>query len=111
MERKYLGEFEELILLTVGVLYKEAYAIAIAGELESQSQRKVHVSAVHKTLYRLEKKGMLRSELGQAEARRGGKRKRLFFITPYGKRCLDESMALRLKLRNQVSDLAFNNLS
>ena len=59
MGRSHLGEFEELVLLTVGVLYNDAYAVAITKEIASQSGRSVAVSAVHKSLYRLEEKGML----------------------------------------------------
>lgn len=107
MGRTNLGEFEELILLTVGVLYDDAYAVAITKEISKQSGRTVNVSAVHKSLYRLEEKGMLKSRLGDAEAKRGGKRKRLFNITPLGKRALDESMDLRTQLRQRIPDLAF----
>lgn len=110
MERKYIGEFEELVLLTVGVLYKTAYAVAIAEEITKQSGRVVHISSVHKSLYRLEKKGMLTSELGDAESKRGGKRKRIFSITAYGKKVVDESMALRIQLRKQIPDIAFKGL-
>jgi DNA-binding PadR family transcriptional regulator len=107
MGRTYLGEFEELVLLIAGVLYEDAYAVAIAKEIASRSGRSVDVSAVHKSLYRLEEKGMLKSKLGEPEARRGGKRKRLFFITPYGKKALDESMELRVSLRSQIQQFAF----
>lgn len=108
MGREYLGEFEELILLTVGVLYEQAYAVAITREIEKQSGRTVNVSAVHKTLYRLEEKGMLQSQLGEAESKRGGKRKRLFTITPIGKQVLDDSLNLRMSLRQQIPDGAFH---
>ncbi|MEL6561094.1 MAG: helix-turn-helix transcriptional regulator [Bacteroidota bacterium] len=106
MSRTNLGEFEEIVLLTVGVLYDDAYAVAITKEIIDQSGRSVNVSAVHKSLYRLEKKGMLSSRLGDAESKRGGKRKRLFNITPFGKNALDESMNLRMSLRQQIPDLA-----
>lgn len=107
MGRTYLGEFEELVLLTVGVLYEDAYAVAITKEITTQSGRSVNVSAVHKSLYRLEEKGMLNSELGDPQSKRGGKRKRLFSITPLGKRALDESMDLRTSLRKQIPEIAF----
>ena len=84
MKRIHLGEFEELVLLTVGVLYADAYAVAITKEIVKQAERSVNVSAVHKSLYRLEEKGMLKSKLSDPESKRGGKRKRLFSITPYG---------------------------
>lgn len=107
MSRIHLGEFEEIVLLTVGVLYEDAYAVAITKEIINQSDRSVNVSAVHKSLYRLEKKGMLDSKLSDPESKRGGKRKRVFSITPYGKKALDDSMELRTNLRNQVHELAF----
>ncbi len=107
MGRTYLGEFEELVLLTVGVLYEDAYAVSITKEIIKQSGRSVNVSAVHKSLYRLEKKGMLKSHLGAPESRRGGKRKRIFSITPFGKTALDESADLRTKLRQQIPEIAF----
>ncbi len=107
MGRTHLGEFEELVLLTVGVLYPSAYAVAITKEITDQTGRAVNVSAVHKSLYRLEQKGMLKSELGEPESKRGGKRKRIFTITPYGKKALDECMDLRTSLRNQIPELAF----
>jgi len=107
MERANLGEFEEIVLLTVGVLYEDAYAVAITKEIIKQSGRSVNVSAVHKSLYRLEKKGMLKSQLSDPEAKRGGKRKRLFSITPFGKRAIDESIELRMRLRQQIPELAF----
>jgi PadR family transcriptional regulator, regulatory protein PadR len=107
MARIHLGEFEELILLTVGVVYKNAYAVAIAQEIMKQSDRSLAISAVHRSLYRLEEKGLLTSHLSEPEEKRGGKRKRLFKITAYGKKVLDESLALRISLRNQIPDIAF----
>lgn len=108
MRGNHLGEFEELVLLTVGVLFDDAYAVAVKKEISEQSGRSVAVSAVHKSLYRLEEKGMLKSRLSDPESKRGGKRKRLFNITPYGKKALDESMDLRTQLRKQIPDLAFD---
>ena len=72
-----LGEFEEVILLLVGILGKEAYAFKIADEFESQTGRSVSIGAVHSTLTRLEDKGFLKSEMGDSTAERGGRRKRI----------------------------------
>jgi DNA-binding PadR family transcriptional regulator len=108
MGRSHIGEFEELVLLMVGVLYNDAYAVAITKEISEQSGRSVNVSAVHKSLYRLEEKGMLSSKLSDPESKRGGKRKRLFAITPFGKQAVDEMMELRTNLRSQIPAMAFN---
>jgi len=60
MKETRLGEFEEVILLLVGILGEDAYAFKIAEEFESQTARAVSIGAVHSTLNRLESKGFLR---------------------------------------------------
>ena len=107
MGRLYLGEFEELVLLITAILYQEAYAVAIKTEIANQSGRKVNISSVHKALYRLEEKGMLQSFMGDPVAKRGGKRRRLFRITPIGKKAMDDSIELRASLYNRVPEKAF----
>jgi DNA-binding PadR family transcriptional regulator len=84
MEKEYLGEFEELILTMVAILGEEAYGNAIVNEIEERANRKVNLSAVHVTLYRLEDKGHLKSHMGGATSSRGGRKKRLFQITNTG---------------------------
>ena len=107
MENYKLGTLEELVLLMVGVLYNKAYSIAIVEEYKRQTGKGINVSAIHTVLYRLEEKGYLESRLGESTSSRGGKRKRLFYITPYGKKALDEAQTLREHLRIQIPELAF----
>ena len=108
MKGAHLGEFEELVLLTVGSLYKEAYGVAIMDELISQTGRKVNISAVHAVLQRLEKKGLVKSSMGGATNERGGRRKRYFTLMPIGKKALDQSMELRMQLYQSIPKLGFN---
>ena len=103
MRRTYLGEFEEIVLLTVAVLGEGAYGVAIADELESQTGRTVSLSAVHAALHRLEEKGMLKSRLGDATAERGGRRKRLFAVTVLGTRTLSDIRAVRNRLWDSIA--------
>ncbi|WP_128545549.1 PadR family transcriptional regulator [Larkinella soli] len=100
MNRTYLGEFEELVLLTVALLDGGAYGITILEELERQTGRIVSLSAIHATLQRLEEKGFLHSEMGGATAERGGRRKRFFNVTPAGSRALAEIHTTRNHLWN-----------
>lgn len=102
MKRTYLGEFEELVLLTVAVLNQKAYGVAIADALESQTGRSANISAVHAALHRLEEKGMLVSHLGEATAERGGRRKRLFVVTALGGITLSEIKEMRNKLWDAI---------
>lgn len=95
MKGKYLGEFEELVLLTVGILFDDAYGLAIKDELEKQTSRNVMISAVHKALVRLEDKGFVTSQMGGATEERGGRKKRLYELTASGKKVLNESRDMR----------------
>lgn len=103
MRRSYLGEFEEVVLLTVAVLAEGAYGVAITDELDRQTGRAVSISAVHAALHRLEEKGMLKSHLGEATAERGGRRKRLFSVTVLGSRTLHDIRAVRDQLWDSIS--------
>ena len=102
MKKFQLGEFEEIVLLTVGVLYDNAYGVAIKDELEKRLSRKVSVGALQSALRRMEKKGYLESKVGETEARRGGKPKRFFYITAFGKSALDYYKDVRLDLWNAM---------
>ncbi|QDK78779.1 PadR family transcriptional regulator [Spirosoma sp. KCTC 42546] len=102
MGRSYLGEFEELVLLTVAVLEGGAYGVTIAAELKQRTDRTISLSGVHIALYRLEEKGFVSSELGGATASRGGRRKRLFGITALGKRTLGEMRDVRNQLWDSI---------
>ncbi|OEK05142.1 PadR family transcriptional regulator [Roseivirga misakiensis] len=102
MKGTYLGEFEEVVLLTVAMLEESGYGISVKQEVEKRTNRTINLSAIHATLYRLEKKGFLSSKLGEATKVRGGKRKRIFFITPYGVKNLKEAKSLREGIWNAI---------
>jgi PadR family transcriptional regulator PadR len=93
--RNYLGEFEELVLLSVGILSDNAYGVTIKDELVSRTGKKPSIGALHSALNRLEKKGYIRSHEGGATAERGGRRKRYFLLTASGKKALIEARDIR----------------
>lgn len=104
MKGTNLGEFEELILLTVCILFENAYAVTVLQELEKQTGRSLSISAVHAALIRLEKKGFLTSRMGGATQARGGRRKRYFQITDSGKAALTEMRRIREKLWQMIPE-------
>jgi DNA-binding PadR family transcriptional regulator len=106
MKETRLGEFEEVILLLVGILGEDAYAFRISDEFESQTGRAVSIGATHSTLDRLETKGFLKSEMGKSTAERGGRSKRIFTITALGKRVLKDSMDFKVALWRQYPAFA-----
>lgn len=107
MKEFQLGEFEEVVLLTVAILHGDAYGVALKQEIEERLDRKVSVSALQTALRRMEKKGYLKSEFGEATAMRGGKRKRYFQVTRTGKAALDYSKETRNKLWSAVPNISF----
>lgn len=98
MKRTYLGEFEEIVLLTVVLLEGNAYGVAITHQITEQTGRTVRLNQVHAALHRLEDKGMVHSRMGDATAERGGRRKRLFTITASGEQTLLDIQAVRSHL-------------
>ncbi len=109
MKGEHLGELEELVMLLVGALHPAAYGVAIRKELHERMNRKVVLSSIHTVLNRLETKGFVKSEFGEATPERGGKRKRYFEITEAGYAALQEVNARRGQLYLQLSkvDLPF----
>ena len=98
MKNKGLGEFEELVLLAVCILNGEAYGVSVKKEVEKHTNRSILLGAIHITLYRLQDKGWLKSEMGGNSAKRGDRRKRLFKITSLGMKQLHTSQDVRQKM-------------
>jgi DNA-binding PadR family transcriptional regulator len=102
MKRTYLGEFEELVLLIVATLNGEAYGVNITHEIIEKTGRDSRLNQVHASLHRLEEKGMINSKMSKPTAERGGRRKRIFKITAYGRQTLSEIQAVRANLWNLI---------
>ena len=98
----YLGEFEELVLLSVASLPDDAYGVSIMQYINRETGRHVNISAVHEVLKRLQRKGYVKSRMGGATSERGGRRKRYFTLTVSGTKSLHEIMTLKLQLYKQV---------
>lgn len=103
MRRSDLGEFEEVVLLSVAVLTPQAYSVAIAEALEQETGKTITTGAVHAALQRLENKGFVRSQMGEATAERGGRRKRLFIVTVAGSRMIHEVREVRNRLWDRIA--------
>ena len=95
MNGNILGEFEELVLLTIAALISEAYSVAICDELEKHTGRAAKLGVVHAVLNRLEEKELVKSQLGEATNARGGKRKRYYEVTQAGKAALMRAKEVR----------------
>ena len=108
MGKYAIGEFEEVLMLTIAINYENAYGVTIKDEIQQRLNRKVSVGAMRTALGRLENKGFIVSEMGEATSVRGGKRKRFYKVTPKGKEALEEMMSSRQKLWNAIPPVAFD---
>jgi DNA-binding PadR family transcriptional regulator len=106
MKQYQLGEFEEIVMLTVGVLYDNAYGVSIKKEIETRLKRSVSVGALQTALVRLEDKGYLKSREGEATEERAGRPKKYFQITALGKRALDHVRSTREELWSAIPKVA-----
>lgn len=106
MKKTKLGEFEELVLLTVASLQQDAYGVEIKRELEERLKERLSVGSIQSALKRMEEKGFLTSRFGEATKKRGGKRKRIYAATPYAHRVLAELKEIRAGLWSTIPAFA-----
>jgi PadR family transcriptional regulator PadR len=86
-----LGAFEQAVLLAVVRLGEDAYGRAILKEVQTRLDRDVAAGAVHATLDRLEKQGLVRSRLGSGTPIRAGRPRRFYRVRPVGLRALNDT--------------------
>ena len=106
MKKTKLGEFEELVLLAVAALKKEAYGVEIKRELEARLKERLSVGSIQSALKRMEDKGFLTSEFGEATMKRGGKRKRIYTTTSYAHKVLADIKEIRAGLWDSIPTLS-----
>ena len=104
MKGENLGEFEEFTLLAVRALGDHTYAVPVQGYVEEVTGRNVSIGAVYAALTRLEAKNFVRSSMGDATARRGGKPRRLYAVTPLGMRTARELHRVRDRIWNAIAE-------
>src|SRR5882672_3688594 len=98
-----LGELEHLVLLAILRIGSSAYGVPIVDEIQRHSRRPILRPSVYLALRRLEAKGLVRSRVGEPEARRGGRARRYFELQPVAKERLRESQRVLHRLWDGVA--------
>jgi PadR family transcriptional regulator PadR len=107
MKKYQLGEFEELVIMTIGILNNQAYGVSIQHEMQSRLGRTISMGAIHAALTRMEDKGYLRSFAGESTPDRVGRPKRFFEITALGKKAVTHSKSTRDQFWNAIPKAVF----
>ena len=107
MKKYQLGEFEEIVILTIGILYNRAYSVSIKDEIESRLSRTVSFGALHTALKRLEEKAYLKSFAGESTEERAGRPRQYFEITAIGKKAMQHSKETRDELWKAIPKTIF----
>jgi PadR family transcriptional regulator PadR len=106
MQQRFgLGAFELMIMLALMRLGESAYGVPIAREIEDASGRAVALATLYATLARLEKKGLVSSQLGEPTAERGGRAKRYFRPTARGVRAVRDAQRVFTSLWQGIPKL------
>ncbi|WP_424962576.1 PadR family transcriptional regulator [Ekhidna sp.] len=95
MKGTHLGEFQEIVMLSILILKDNAYGVTIQEEIDHRMGRKISRGALHTALTRLEEKGFISSDYGEPTSERGGRRKRYYEVTNKGLATLQEAKELR----------------
>jgi DNA-binding PadR family transcriptional regulator len=98
MSQGYLGEFEQMVLLSIMRLGEDAYGLAIKDELESVAGRLPSSGALYTTLDRMERKGLVESHAGESTSERGGRPRRYVKLTATGREMLARSRSTLMAL-------------
>ena len=96
-----LGALEEIILLLV-LREKESYGAELVKLYISHMNKEITLPAVVMVLKRLEKKGMLKSRVGEPSKKRGGRRKVLYEATELGYHTAKEAMEAKIQIWKMV---------
>jgi PadR family transcriptional regulator PadR len=102
-KRDHLGEFEQLVVLSLLRLGTNAYGMTVRRELERTAQRPVTLGAVYATLDRLEAKGLVSSWHTDPDPSRGGHPRRYFKVEPAGEQALARSREMLQRMWDGVA--------
>ena len=93
-----LGEFEQVVLLSLLRLGNGTWGAAIRRDIQERIGRDLPVSVVYVTLQRMEKKGWVKSYVGEPTPERGGRRRRHYLIDTPGEHALGRSYRALVKM-------------
>jgi DNA-binding PadR family transcriptional regulator len=87
-----LGAFEQAVLVAIVRLGPDAYGRGVHAAVQERLERTIAPGAIHATLDRLERKGFVRSRLGDGTPARDGRPRRYYALTSAGAEALNNAL-------------------
>ncbi len=85
---KLLTRSEEYVLLSVWRLQEDAYSLRIREQISEITGHEWSLGSIYTPLERLARRRLLTSRLSHETPERGGRKKRIYALTPLGKQAL-----------------------
>ena len=95
-----LGELEQVVLLAVMRVGRDAYGVPIHDEIVRRAGRDLTLGTIYKTLSRLEAKGLVASHVGEPTTQRGGRRTRCYVVSAAGRKSLQATFKTLRQMAN-----------
>jgi DNA-binding PadR family transcriptional regulator len=102
-----LSRNEEFILLSIWKLKDNAYGVTIRQDFIKATNRTLHYGSLYNTLELLIRKGLVTCWESPPNAIRGGRRKKLYYLTNKGKKALKDAQIVYRSVWQKVPDLEF----
>ena len=102
---KFLTRQEEFILLAVHYLRDGAYLVEIQKYLNKITKKKWSISSIYLPLNKMEKAGLLNTNIGEPSARRGGKAIKYYSLSADGYEALTKIQEVLNKMWGDNPDL------
>ena len=102
----FISRQEELLLLAIWRLGKNAYGVSIRESLISLTGKNWSIGAVYDVLDRLTRKNLVSTRAGSPTKVRGGKGKRFYSINKKGYQALEEVKKLQQEMWLDLPDPA-----
>ena len=103
-----LSKAEEMIILVVWHLGKNAYGVSIRKQIKEDTGKDYTYGTLYGLLRQLAYKGLVRKRLGDPTPEKGGRRKTFFDVTPDGVQALKEAIALHRQVWKDLDERSFN---
>ena len=104
-KRRFLGEFEQMVLLAILQQGERAFGLDVRRELERSAGKNVSRGAFYTTVERLQRKGVLDWELLPPAGDRGGAAQRRFRVTKAGVEALRDARRALMRLWRGLDDV------